>query len=430
MLMNQSMTKGRLCFNAFAWGAAAVLLSSGALAQEAPAPEPWYEAFRFRLFADAYASLNANFPKPQTDSNLFRAFDQNNGFALSWVGADASYAPSPVGGTVALRFGPTAERIAAGCLSVTTRCDSEVVGLGLLKQAFAAWKPVRDVELDFGKFDAVHGAEVAESQDNLNYTRGVLYWLAQPTFHTGLRAAWRMVPELTATALVVNGWNNTLDNNLGKTFGLRFGLQPIPELELALGWLAGPEQDDVALVSCAAGTAYSAESGTCASAPGVPAQQYRVDRGGADAPKAWRHLGDLIVRYRPLEVLDLVLNVDYGEEGTRELEQAGTTRIRRREYYGAMLGARYRFDQTWALAARGEYLGDPQGLASHISGLKLVTGTLTVESKPVDQFIVRLEERGDFAVDATGDTDIFPRNVRGLSSQQWTTTLGVVVTTR
>jgi hypothetical protein len=95
-----------------------------------------------------------------------------------------------------------------------------------------------------------------------------------------------------------------------------------------------------------------------------------------------------------------------------------------------MLGARYRFDQTWAVAARGEYLADPQGLAARIRGLKLATGTLTVESKPIDQFVVRLEERADFALDAAGDTRIFPRNVRGWATEQWTTTLGVVVTTR
>ena len=36
------------------------------------------------------------------------------------------------------------------------------------------------ITLDFGKFDTIYGAEVAESQDNINYTRGVLYWFGQP----------------------------------------------------------------------------------------------------------------------------------------------------------------------------------------------------------------------------------------------------------
>jgi hypothetical protein len=426
--MKQSMTKARLGLVAF------FLSSPGAVAQTLPsevppALEPWYEAFSFRVFADAYASLNANFPKPQASSNAFRAFDQNNGLALSWVGADVSYAPSPVGGTVSLRFGPTAERLAGSCFSQTTRCDSEVVGLGLVKQAFVSWVPLREFELDFGKFDAVHGAEVAESQDNLNYTRGALYWLARPAFHTGLRAGWQVLPELRATALVVNGWNNTLDNNLGKTYGLKLGYRPLEELGFELGWIGGPEQDDMALVSCPADTAYSAQSGTCASVPGMSAREYRVDRGGANAPKAWRHLADLVVRYRPIEVLELVLNADYGEQGTRQLKLGGDTRIRRQEYYGAMLGARYRFDQSWAVAARGEYLRDPQGLATGIRGLELATGTLTVEAKPIDQFVVRLEERADFALDAAAGTRVFPRNVRGWSTQQWITTLGVVVTT-
>jgi hypothetical protein len=433
--MNQSMTKlrpsvaGVACGIIFALGSPE--LRAQELAPEAPPPaEPWYEAFKFRAFADAYASLNANFPKPQAGGNALRAFDQNNGFSLSWVGLDATYAPSPVGGTVNLRFGPTADRLAASCLSQVTRCDSAVPGLGLLKQAFVSWIPTRKLTLDFGKFDAVHGAEVPESQDNFNYSRGALYWLAQPAFHTGLRAAWQIVPELTATALVVNGWNNTLDNNLGKTYGMRLGYRPLAELGLELGWMGGPEQDDMAVVSCPAGTAYSSASGACDSALNVAAKDYQVNRGGANSWKAWRHLVDLVVRYRPMEVLELVLNADYGEQGTRQLKLDGNTRIRRQEYYGAMLGARYRFDPTWAVAARGEYVGDPQGLAAGIRSLELVTGTVTMEAKPVDQFVVRLEERADFALDAAGGTHIFPRNVRGTANQQWTTTLGVVVTTR
>jgi len=81
----------------------------------APAPPPpppaapaakWYEKAKIEGFVDAYFNLNWNFPKPQTGTDLGRAFDVTNGFAVNWVGLNASYAPDPVGGTVSLRFGP------------------------------------------------------------------------------------------------------------------------------------------------------------------------------------------------------------------------------------------------------------------------------------------------------------------------------------
>jgi hypothetical protein len=141
-------------------------------------------------------------------------------------------------------------------------------------------------------------------------------------------------------------------------------------------------------------------------------------------------LGDLVVRYRPLEVLELMLNANYGEQGTRTLAAGGDTLIRRQRYYAAMLALRYALDETWSLAGRGEYFADPDGLVAGISQLELVSGTLTLESRPADRLIVRLEQRADFAVEAEGSTLILPKGTRSSSSQQYTTTLGVVVMTR
>ncbi|MFC1642444.1 porin, partial [Myxococcota bacterium] len=156
-----------------------------------PPIEPWYQALEFRLWVDAYASLDTNLPRPLQVGNEFRAYDQGTGFSLSWAGVDVGYEPAPVGGRVGLRLGPTAHRVADSCLSNVTPCDSDVVGLALLKQAYVAWEPVSGLSLEFGKFDTPYGVEVAESQDNANYTRGVLYWLGQPLFHTGLRVRWQ-----------------------------------------------------------------------------------------------------------------------------------------------------------------------------------------------------------------------------------------------
>ncbi len=410
-------------------GLGALVASAGASAEPAapeppPPPAPWYKAIHFDAFADAYAGVNYNFPKPQTGKNAFRAYDTTNGFALSWIGLDASYDPAPVGGTLSLRLGPTAQTYAGA--------DAQY-DLQYVKQAYASWKPFDALRLDFGKFDTIYGAEVAESQNNMNYTRGVLYWLAQPLFHTGLRANIALAPMLSFNVLVVNGWNNSVDNNTGKSYGLQAQLQPADNLGIVLGWIGGPEQSDTVSVACPQDTAYSAAARGCAPQANTPPQSYTVDRGGANDFKAWKHLVDLVVNYDATESLSFVLNGDYGTEGYRHFDTAAqTTHIDQKKWYGAMLGARYQLTPVWALAGRGEYYRDKNGYTTGTGyDISLATGTLTIEAKPTDNLILRLENRGDFAVDAASGQSkkIFPKKVRDFAKNQFTTTLGVVVTT-
>jgi hypothetical protein len=411
-----------------------------ALPEPPTAPEPppaqgkWYDAITFSAFADAYVGINYNFPKPQTDKGLvnknkFRAYDVNNGFSLSWVGLNAGIDPDPVGGAIQLRFGQTAE-IYNACVSASTACDNQV-GLQFVKQAYASWRPGGAdgmLTLDFGKFDTLYGAEVADSQFNQNYTRGVLYWLAQPLFHTGLRAAVQASDAIALKAMLVNGWNRSIDNNVGKSIGLQLAATPSDQLALYVGWLGGPEQDDTTVVTCAVGEAYDPAAGGCAASAGSPGGDFDVDRGGANDLDAWRHLVDLVVTLAANDAFSLVFNADYGVDGVRDPISGDTTS---NSYYGFMLGGRYALDDVWALALRGEYLGDPDGYATATGNtdVSLATGTLTIEAKPTQNLILRLDTRGDFALGGEPSEELFDKELRETSSSQITTTLGVVVTT-
>jgi len=411
---------------------------------------PWYDAIEFRAFVDGYANANWNFPKPHTNASgvtdapelangVTRAYDTANGFALSWAGVDATYPAEPVGGTISLRFGPTAQRIAGSCLGGT--CDS-AVGLSFLKQAFASWKPWTAVSFDFGKFDTIYGAEVAESQDDMNYTRGVVYWFTQPLFHTGLRVNAQLTDELSLRGLVVNGWNNTIDNNLGKDVGLQLALN-LPRsgdggtlLATSLGYLGGPEQDDSLVVHCDPATQNfdpTVPSG-CSLGNGS-VKSGTVDRGSANI-KGLRHLVDFVATLTPTDALTLQLNADVDIERARDT--VDPTRFDQHSWWGVMLGARYSFVEQFAIAARGEYLSDPDAYGTGIAkafatpdptvppvkDIKLVTGTLTLDYRPANYLILRLDNRLDWS-----NKQIFPKSVRDYTGAMPTTTLGVVVTT-
>jgi hypothetical protein len=311
-----------------------------------------------------------------------------------------------------------------------------------VKQAFASWRPGGEgspVTIDFGKFDTIYGAEVAESQDNINYTRGVLYWLGQPLFHTGLRVNAELGQHFGLRALAVNGWNNTVDNNAGKTFGLQATVHaPRGDghdlVAASLGYLGGPERDDYFVQHCPDGSKFDTASRSLCS-PGAGEQNGTFGQASSNS-KGWRHFVDLVVNSDPIEALHLVLNGDFGVESVRDGNLS--PHFSPQQWWGAMLGARYMLNRVFAVGARGEYYHDDDGLttgsvfvdraaqtgALPIGGTTIFTGTLTLDYLPTKNLMLRLDNRLDHA-----DKQIFPKGIRELTGTLVTTTLGVVVST-
>ncbi len=395
------------------------------------AGDSWYDAIEFSAFVDAYASVNYNFPKPQYGKNVLRAHDANNGFSLSWIGVNASYPADPVGATISLRFGPTAHQIAAGCFADDkAACDSGQ-GLENVKQAFASWKPGGSdslFTLDVGKFETPFGAEVSESHLNMNYTRSMLY-ASQPVTHTGLRGTFSISDAFDFKILAVNGWNNSVDNNVGKTFGgqLNFHFKNAEDNDLvgiSVGYLGGPEHDDTLVVKCGAGELFSPNSTTCISAPtNTEPTQGVLDRASANTD-GWRHLVDLVVTANPIEQLRLVLNADFGRDSVRS--QGDPNKYEGKNYFGVLLGARVAVVEQFGVALRGEYFRDTYAFINPYpqNEQNLVGGTLTLDYLPNDFLTIRLDNRFDWS-----DRLIFNKEIRDLVGTQFTTTLGVVAHT-
>src|SRR5690606_1300767 len=88
------------------------------------------------------------------------------------------------------------------------------------------------------QFGTIFGAEVAESWQNLNYTRGALYYALQPFWHTGLRASYQASEMVAVNAMVVNGTNQAFvpDNNQ-PALAIQVALTPIEELSLSAGYM-------------------------------------------------------------------------------------------------------------------------------------------------------------------------------------------------
>lgn len=374
----------------------------------APAPEPtphWYDRLTLAAFVDTYASLNANAPKPS--SNLLRAYDGNTGFSLHWAGIDASLAAGPVGATIGLRFGPSAPIYAGADASV---------GLTYVKQAFATWKPLDKLTLDFGKCDQPFGSEVADSQLNPNYTRSALYWYAQPLFFTGLRADYAFSDGVDLKVFAVNGWNVSVDQNRGKSFGAQLTLKPFEGLLAAVGFLSGPEQPDT--IRCGDGTTFDAATASCIPAT-TPTSSGTYVVSGADS--RYRHLVDLVVDATVASGVRLLFNADYG---TEQLVDGRET------FYGANAVLGVTLSDVWSIALRGDAFRDQRGTMMGTGRrTTMIDGTFTVGAAPTKNLLFKLDLRLDHVTVDGAPEGVFPRGNGSLGPYQPTATLGIVATT-
>jgi hypothetical protein len=377
------------------YAALPVLLAFPQLAQaqtDAPAPDVPAEAaiaqtspsffevpgLQLKAFADAGFTYNSNRPQDQAAANLYHGFDVGTGFGVVWAGLDSSYTLGPGSLVLDLRVGPGASLFAGP----DAAHNLEYVKQLYVSLAYAGFR------VDFGKMNTPVGAEVAESWLNANYTRGLLCWLAQPFFHTGLRASYTFEDVGSVGLYLVNGWNNSIDNNAGKTFGANISLGSAGLWSASFSYFVGPEQPDM----------LTADDGTTV-----------MDN---DANGRLRHLADVVLSVTPVEGLTASLNGDFGIESTVDGES---------RWYGLAVVGRYQFLEQWAAAARGEVVVDPQGFLTAVKNQQLWSGTATLEYAPIEAIILRLEGRVDRA-----DSAIFPTADGSTTRLQPTFSFGLV----
>jgi len=144
------------------------------------------------------------------------------------------------------RGGSRAEPVAVGsaCGSTLTqslcgpglREDCAHRGLETLMQAFASWRPGEGDASRFRKFETAYGLERARVTELQLFAGARVCDRLLQVSHWPARTYWPL-DGLALRGLVVNGWNNTLDDNSEKTFGFRWSTSPAPRCPSVL--LAG-----------------------------------------------------------------------------------------------------------------------------------------------------------------------------------------------
>ena len=329
---------------------------------------------------DGYYSYNTNQVDMFTQG---RAFDvRHNSFSLQMARlglTKANSLESPLGFQFDIGLGETVDRI----ISVSDAQRNEATKHIL--QAYVSYvAPIgKGLTLDFGKMYTPVGAEVIDTANNFNYSRGWLFAFG-PYYHMGLRAKYAVNDKVAVTGFLFDGWDNMFENNqgriAGKTTGVQLSLNPTKRFALTQTYLAGPE----------------------APLANVPAVSSRDN---------WRHIADTVATFLVNDKLSLMGNFVTGSDGDNDGNRGSWT--------GAAGYLRYAFNDRFAFSPRFEVFHDPKGLrtgtAQTVKGL-----TLTQEMKLARQLVTRFEFRRDVS-----DRDFFTNSLGNALRHQNTFIVGL-----
>src|SRR5437867_11314777 len=224
-------------------------------------------------FVDGYYGYNFNTPGTRK-AGPERTFDVNHN-SLSLNLAELSLEKKPTsdsrgGFRLDLDFGPTQDIVNA----TDTSGPHIFRNLG---QAYLSYQADvgKGLQIDAGKFVTPLGFEVIKTKNDWNYSRSLLFSLAIPFYHMGVRATYNVNDKLALAGFVVNGWNNAVADIDKKTVIGQVIVKPIPALGLTETYIGGPQ---------------------------LPNTQ------------DWRHVSDTVATYNVTSKLSLAGNYDYGHD--------------------------------------------------------------------------------------------------------------------
>jgi Putative beta-barrel porin-2, OmpL-like. bbp2 len=335
--------------------------------QAAPAPD-FLHSIDIYGFVDGYYLWNFNKVDP-----VLRNFDVNhNTFSLNYVElaiAKTATEQSRAGFRVDFGAGDTADMVNA----------FEPGGSDYLKhvqQAYVSFlAPVgKGLTVDFGKFVTPAGAEVIETKDNWNYSRGILFAWAIPYYHMGARVGYAVNDKVSLTGYLMNGWNNVKENNDDKTGAISVTVKPNAKLTWIGNYIVGKEQ------------AEDADGGT-------------------------RQLFDTVATYAATDKVSVLGNFDYGRDKSSGADV---------DWYGVAVGLKYQANDKWSVSPRYEIFKDDDGFSTG-TAQTLQEFTLTGEYKIPAGLIARVEFRTDFS-----DEEFFPKDSGSFEKSQPTVLIGLI----
>jgi hypothetical protein len=325
---------------------------------------------------DGYYEYNLNSPVGRVNS--LRAYDvSSNSFSLNQADLILERAPDltvdrRLGLRLDLQFGQATSTLQGNPIN-ELRPD-------VYRNVFQAYGtyvfPVAGgLTVDFGKWASSLGIEGNYTQDQLNYSRS--FWFDYlPFYHMGLRAKLALNDQVALNVWITNGTDQTEAFNNYKDQLVGLVVTPSPAVSWTLNFYQGQEHPDVVYI----------QNPTPAQLT-LPNEQGTYILPLANAPNGHLQILDTYLSWRLTQALILAAEADTVQE--RLYSSSSPQHVA-----GGALYAGYQLSSQFALAARAEYLADVGGLFSGTTQY-LKEGTLTLDYRPVDGFLMRGEYRRD-----------------------------------
>jgi Putative beta-barrel porin-2, OmpL-like. bbp2 len=350
---------------------------------------------------DGYYEYNLNAPLGRV--NYLRAYDvSSNSFSLNQADLFVENAPTaerPYGLRLDLQFGQATSTL-QGNPANELRPDV----YRNVYQAYGTYVfPVANgLTVDFGKWASSLGVEGNYTKDQLNYSRS--FWFDYlPFYHMGIRSKLAINDEVAMNVWITNGANQTEANNNYKDQLFGIVVTPTPAISWTLNFYDGQEHPDVIYL----------QNPTTAQLS-FPNQQGTYIQPITNPPAGRLEIADTYATWQVTKALYVAAEADYVQQ--RLFTNSSPDRVE-----GGAVYMGYQFSPQIAVAARAEYLADIGGLYSGITQY-LKEGTLTIDYRPADGFLMR----GEFRRDQSNQPYFLGHLLGDLQTSQPTIGLGLV----
>ncbi len=317
------------------------------MAQDSSAEKP---KLSWSVFADVYYSYDFNQPVNHEKASFLYNHKRHNEVNLNLALAQVSYQNNKVRANIGFQIGNYPEYNYAAEQDLLKNVYQANVGVKISAK--------HNLWIDAGIFPSHIGYESAVSKDNWTLTRSLMAENS-PYYETGVKLSYTSPNEKWfVSGMALNGWQRIrrIYGNNTPAFGTQ--LTYAPNEKATFNW------------STFVGNEYP------------------------DSIKKWRYFNNLYAILKPSEKFGITLGFDIGVEQ----KSKGSSEIN--TWYTPNVVLRYALNNNWAIAARGEYYSDENGVIIPIaigtgttSGFQTFGGSLNVGRKIGDNFWWRTELR-------------------------------------
>lgn len=307
-----------------------------------PAPNP----FSFSGYVEAYYQYDFNKPGDNNRPGFIYSHSRHNEFNLNIGFLKGSYNNDKVRANLALAAG-------------TYMNANYAAETGVLKNVFEANAGIKiskkkNLWIDAGIFASHIGFESAVSKDCWTLTRSILADNS-PYFESGAKLTYTSNnKKWIVSGLLLNGWQRIkrVDGNSLMSYGTQLQYKPNTNTTFNYSTFIGTDKPD--------------------------------------SLRQWRYFHNLYGIFNVTNKFGIIAGFDIGSEQKAKGSSDFNT------WYSPVLILKYALNSNWAIAARGEYYSDKNGViiaSGTTNGFQTAGYSLNIDYAPTSNALIRLEAR-------------------------------------